>query len=370
LGTKGLGGEAAEAGISNGPLDQFVRHTRVPIAIETVGSEAEHSEQEEQGHCDKCGDQQRAETAQAVGKEKEHGAGLREGVSRRPAYRSTRAEPGVRGRGRLLAGIGLCRFVTSARRSWRWAGAPPARLRIAGRGPAAGWRYWKWRDSFYAEVPQPDWFEYYLKRFDTVEINASFYSWPTVAGVQAWRRAPGKRKFVYTVKVCELITHVKKFKGTKTLIKDFGTIADILGDRMGCFLFQLPPSYRYTKCRLNDIVSQLDPSRRNVVEFRNASWWNEEVYSAFREAGILFCSCSGPRLPDELIRTADEVYARLHGPKRWYRHDYSKEELAEWADRIKTSGAKRAWIYFNNDNDAHAPKNAAALRRMLGRMSP
>ena len=59
-------------------------------------------------------------------------------------------------------------------------------------------------------------------------------------------------------------------------------IADILGDRMGCFLFQMPPSYRYTKTRLNDIVSQLDPGRRNVVEFRHASWWNEEVYEAFR----------------------------------------------------------------------------------------
>jgi uncharacterized protein YecE (DUF72 family) len=231
----------------------------------------------------------------------------------------------------------------------------------------SGWRYWKWRDSFYAEVPQPDWFEHYLKRFDTVEINASFYSWPTVAGVHAWRRAAGKKKFVYTVKVCELITHVKKFKGTKTLVRDFGLIADILGDRMGCFLFQFPPSYRYTKTRLNDIVSQLDPARRNVVEFRHTSWWTEEVYGAFREAGIIFCSCSGPSLPDGLIRTADEVYVRLHGPKRWYRHDYTKEELTEWANRIDASGAKRAWVYFNNDNDAHAPKNATALRRMLKR---
>ena len=232
----------------------------------------------------------------------------------------------------------------------------------------SGWRYWKWRDSFYDGVPQNDWFGHYLKKFDTVEINASFYSWPTVAGVQAWRRQPGKKTFVYTVKVCELITHIKKFKGTKTLVKDFGMISDILGDRMGCFLFQLPPSYRYTKTRLNDIVSQLDPARRNVVEFRHASWWNEEVYSAFRKAGIIFCSCSGPRLPDELVQTADEIYVRLHGPKRWYRHDYSKAELAIWAGRIKASGAKRAWVYFNNDNDAHAPKNAITLRRMLGRV--
>jgi uncharacterized protein YecE (DUF72 family) len=234
----------------------------------------------------------------------------------------------------------------------------------------SGWRYWKWRDSFYAGVPQNDWFGRYLKHFDTVEINASFYSWPTVAAVQAWRRQPGKTKFIYTVKVSEHITHIKKFKGTKTLIRDFGMIADILGERMGCFLFQLPPSYRYTRTRLNDIVTQLDPARRNVVEFRHASWWNEEVYSAFRKAGIIFCSCSAPRLPDELIRTADELYVRLHGPKRWYRHDYSKSELAIWADRIKASGAKRAWIYFNNDNDAHAPENATALRRMLGRVLP
>jgi uncharacterized protein YecE (DUF72 family) len=254
-----------------------------------------------------------------------------------------------------------------------------ARLRMETEGPkrlaelkssinigCSGWRYWKWRDSYYAGVPQEKWFEYYARRFDTVEINASFYSWPTVANVQAWRRQPGKRKLVYTVKVCELITHVKRFKGTKTLIKDFGMIADILGDRMGCFLFQLPPSYRYTKARLKAIVSQLDPARRNVVEFRHASWWIEEVYSAFRKAGIIFCSSSGPRLPDELIRTAGEVYLRLHGPKRWYRHDYSNEELAEWANRVKASGARRAWIYFNNDNNAYAPKNATAMRRLLG----
>jgi uncharacterized protein YecE (DUF72 family) len=229
----------------------------------------------------------------------------------------------------------------------------------------SGWRYWKWRDSFYQDVPQSDWFKHYAGVFDTVEINASFYSWPTVANVQAWRRQPSSRDFVYTVKVCELITHIKKFKGTKTLIRDFGVIADILGEQMGCFLFQLPPSFRYTRSRLNAIVSQLDPARRNAVEFRHKSWWNDEVYAAFRKVGIIFCSCSGPRLPDELIKTADEIYVRLHGPLRWYRHDYSDAELQQWAERIRASGAKKAWIYFNNDYSAHAPKNAKALQAIL-----
>jgi len=232
----------------------------------------------------------------------------------------------------------------------------------------SGWFYWKWRGLFYpADLPTGEWFSHYAKRFHTVEINASFYSWPTVANVRVWLRQPGRRKFVYTVKVCELITHIKRFKGTKTLVRDFGMIADILGERMGCFLFQLPPSHRFTKARLRAILGQLDPRRRNVVEFRHASWWNETVYAAFRATGTIFCSCSGPRLPDVLVRTAEDVYVRLHGPERWYRHDYSKDELTKWANRIQASGAKRAWVYFNNDYEAYAPKNALTMRRLLAK---
>jgi uncharacterized protein YecE (DUF72 family) len=235
----------------------------------------------------------------------------------------------------------------------------------------SGWFYWKWRGLFYPQdLPTGEWFKHYAKRLHTVEINASFYSWPTVANVNAWKRQAGKRNFVYTVKVCELITHIKKFKGTKTLVKDFGMIADLLGDRMGCFLFQLPPSYRYTKARLNSILSQLDPVRRNVIEFRHRSWWNETVYAAFRESGTIFCSCSGPRLPDNLIQTADDIYLRLHGTERWYRHDYSSAELGEWARRINASGAKRVWIYFNNDYEAVAPRNATTMRRLLANYFP
>jgi uncharacterized protein YecE (DUF72 family) len=242
---------------------------------------------------------------------------------------------------------------------------PGTALKASAYVGCSGWFYWKWRGSFYpADLPTNEWFNYYAKRFDTVELNAPFYSWPTVANVKAWLRQPGKRSFVFTVKVCELITHIKRFRGTKVLIRDFGMIADILGDRMGCFLFQLPPSHRYTKARLAAILSQLDPARRNVVEFRHASWWNDTVYTAFRQSGTIFCSCSAPRLPDELIRTADDVYLRLHGPQRWYRHNYSRAELSKWADRIAASGAKRAWVYFNNDYEAYAPRNAATMQRL------
>jgi uncharacterized protein YecE (DUF72 family) len=198
-----------------------------------------------------------------------------------------------------------------------------------------------------------------------VELNAPFYSWPTAAVVATWLRQAGRRRFIYTVKVSELITHVKRFTGTRTLVRDFGHIADLLGPRMGCFLFQLPPSFQYTPARLERIVTQLDPSRRNVVEFRHRSWWNDDVFRAFHAHGTIFCSCSGPRLPDELVRTTHEVYVRFHGVRRWYRHAYSQAELAAWAERIRASGATRVWAYFNNDREEYAIKNARMLRRLL-----
>lgn len=230
----------------------------------------------------------------------------------------------------------------------------------------SGWFYWHWRGAFYpAEMPTKSWFDYYAKHFKTVELNASFYAWPSVATVQSWRRQAGRRQFVYTVKVCELITHIKRFQRTKQLIADFSFIADMLGSMMGCFLFQLPPSFHYTPARLRAIVGQLDHSRRNVVEFRHASWWNETAFSAFRETGTIFCSCSGPGLPDDVIKTSDDIYVRFHGTHQWYRHEYSQEELSMWANRIRKSGAERVWAYFNNDRNAYAITNAKTLWRLL-----
>jgi hypothetical protein len=93
----------------------------------------------------------------------------------------------------------------------------------------SGWYYWHWKGSFYpAEIPSSQWFSIYQDYFQTVELNAPFYSWPTVAAVKTWIRQADP-SFVYTIKVCELITHIKRFEETKILIEDFGYIADLLG---------------------------------------------------------------------------------------------------------------------------------------------
>jgi uncharacterized protein YecE (DUF72 family) len=251
-------------------------------------------------------------------------------------------------------------------------GVDPSKDHVAGgvHVGCSGWYYWHWKGKFYpADAPSSQYFTIYKAHFRTVELNAPFYSWPTIGAVKTWIRQaePG---FVYTVKVCELITHIKRFEDTRILIEDFGYIADLLGPQMGCFLFQLPPSVRYTPAMLHSIVSQLDPGRRNAVEFRHASWWNEDVFNAFTAAGVIFCSCSGPRLPDQLVRTADDIYLRFHGTKLWYRHDYTDDELFIWVDRIRQSGAKTAWVYFNNDRDGHSIKNAKRLSELLEHAQP
>ena len=230
----------------------------------------------------------------------------------------------------------------------------------------SGWFYWDWRGKFYPEqMPTSQWFAHYAESFDTVEINASFYSWPTVAGVKAWLRPLSEQPFVFTVKVSELITHMHRFHDWRELIADFGYIADLLGPRMGCLLFQLPPSFHYDREKLDLILSQLEPGRRNVVEFRHGSWWNEEVFAAFRDTGTIFCACSGPGLPDQMVKTADEVYIRFHGTEKWYNHLYPEAEMVEWAGKIADSGARRVWAYFNNDYHTHAITNARQLRSAL-----
>jgi uncharacterized protein YecE (DUF72 family) len=235
----------------------------------------------------------------------------------------------------------------------------------------SGWAYSHWRGIFYPaqEVTTKNWFAYYANVFRTVELNAPFYRWPKPLTVRRWKREapPG---FIYTVKVNRKITHEKRMREVAKLAGWYYEIAGILGDKMGCFLWQFPPSFKYTPANLKNIVTHLDPAHRNAVEFRHKSWWRVAVYRALAKRGIAFCAVSAPRMPDIFPAGQPLLYVRFSGVKRWYRHDYSPEELAAWAQRIQASGAKEAWIYFNNDRDGHAVKNALQLRRMLRTGTP
>jgi uncharacterized protein YecE (DUF72 family) len=230
----------------------------------------------------------------------------------------------------------------------------------------SGWFYSHWRGIFYPpnEPTTKSWFGYYANVFETVELNAPFYRWPTPATVRRWRRdaPPG---FIYTVKVNQEITHERRLVRTQRRVQEFCALADILGEKMGCFLFQFPPSYHYSSSRLKSIVMQLSPVPRAVVEFRHRSWWRPAVYRALVERGITFCAVSAPRLPEDFPPGQKLVYVRFSGKTRWYRHNYSRDELEEWVRRIRASAAEEVWVYFNNDRQGFAIANALALRRLL-----
>lgn len=230
----------------------------------------------------------------------------------------------------------------------------------------SGYYYRGWKGKFYPEnLKTSEWLEYYSKFFNTVEINSTFYHLPKVSNLRRiYKKTP--RDFKVSVKVNRYITHLKKMKEVKDRVREFYEICkNGLGEKLGCILFQMPPSYAYSSENIERILENLDKSFKNVVEFRHKSWWNEEVFKIFKEEGICFCSVSAPTLPEDLIKTSDYIYIRFHGRKGWYAYNYTNEELKTWAEKIKNSGAEEVWAYFNNDVNAYAPFNCLKLKEYL-----
>jgi uncharacterized protein YecE (DUF72 family) len=238
---------------------------------------------------------------------------------------------------------------------------PATKLRVG----CAGWFYWHWKGIVYpTDIPTKEWFQFYAQQLDTVEINATFYRWPRKSTVKSWDKV-APEQFVYSIKVNQDITHRKRFQGTKRLIKKFYDTIAPLQNKLGCVLFQLPPSFKYSEAKLEAILTQLDPNFTNVIEFRHESWWTDAVWKVLDQAGVIFCSISAPRLPNDLISCNGKLYIRFHGSSRWYRHDYTSEELERWAERIVNAKPKEVWAYFNNDFRGCAFRNAIQLRQIL-----
>ncbi len=228
----------------------------------------------------------------------------------------------------------------------------------------SGYFYRGWAGRWYPEdLPMHRWFSWYAGHFDTVEINASFYRFPTTSGVGRWQRqAP--QGFVYSVKAPRLITHIRRFRNCDRPLGDFYDVVAPLADKLGCLLFQMPPSFHYSDENLLRLVQALRPGFRNVVEFRHPSWWRASVYDALEEADVIFCSVHAPRLPQEIVASRGRIYLRLHGDP-WYAQLYSEGELRLWAERLLAVAPDEVWVYFNNDTHAAAPVNAEQMRRLL-----
>ncbi|MHB9147420.1 MAG: DUF72 domain-containing protein [Candidatus Amoebophilus sp.] len=228
----------------------------------------------------------------------------------------------------------------------------------------SGWSYKNWKSVFYPPtLSSKNYFAYYATHFKTVEVNSTFYHFPTSKTAHTWvQQTPSD--FRFTLKVSREITHLKRMHQVRELLNNFYGLSDTLKDKLGCFLFQFPASFRFTPEHLERILEQLDPCYRNVLEFRDSSWWHPEIIRILQEHHIICCTVSGFGLPEDLNITDKAAYIRLHGYPI-YTGCYSEQELVNWAQKIKVEQIKELWVYFNNTMHGHAIQNASELKKLL-----
>lgn len=233
----------------------------------------------------------------------------------------------------------------------------------------SGWIYRHWRGVFYPEkLPVSRWFGYYSEHFDTVEINNSFYRLPSAEVFQAWRRqAP--EGFLYAVKATRFLTHRKKLKDPEQPLQNFLVPARHLGPRLGPLLFQLPPRWHCDLERLRRFVALLPRDLTHVFEFRDPSWYNPGVKTLLEEEGMGFCIHDMRESASPVWVTGPVAYVRFHGPTAVrYAGKYTPAQLQSWAERIEAfrTAGHDVYVYFNNDDAAHAVVNAGQLQELLG----
>lgn len=229
----------------------------------------------------------------------------------------------------------------------------------------SGWSYPGWKSRFYPpEIKPSAWLEHYARHFDTVEINMTFYRSPKPETLQGWAaRTPAD--FLFTLKASRQITHLKKLQRVEHDLEHLVFLARQLRVKLGCLLYQLPPSLTLNLELLESFLRKLPGGFRHVIEFRDPSWYRPEVYELLSRSGAIFCVVSSARVPPEPVVTARTAYFRFHGLTGGYRYRYSDEELKRWAETIGKCTASEVFVYFNNDYQAHAVFNALKMKELL-----
>jgi uncharacterized protein YecE (DUF72 family) len=230
----------------------------------------------------------------------------------------------------------------------------------------SGWVYNHWRGIYYPEkVRQEDWLAYYVRDFDTVEINNSFYRLPSPGAFDSWReQAPSG--FLYALKASRFLTHLKKLKDPEDPLRKFFLNASLLGTNLGPVLYQLPPHWRVNLPRFEHFLKSLPKGFMHVVEFRDPSWLNEDVFRMMEAEHVSHCihDMYGISVPHRI--TTSLVYVRLHGGSE-KGGGYPLSALKEWAEILSSwnHNGLDVFVYFNNDTGGHAFRNAKTLKEML-----
>ena len=225
----------------------------------------------------------------------------------------------------------------------------------------SGYSYKEWKGNFYPEkMAAKDMLRYYAQRFPTVEINNTFYRMPTADLLNGWAEQVPER-FTFVLKASKRITHDRRLKDCAESLEYLTRVAATLGSRLGPLLFQLPPNFKKDLARLKGLFEQMPERRRMAVEFRHASWFDDEVFDTLRENGAALCVAdTGEEPVTPLVATADWGYLRLR------KEDFSEPELRQWADRIREQPWKDAFVFLKHEEEGKGPKLATQLIGILG----
>lgn len=230
----------------------------------------------------------------------------------------------------------------------------------------SGFSYSSWKEKFYPKgVPQSKWLEYYCTRFNTLELNNTFYRFPEAKALKKFhQRTPDD--FIFTVKAHKVITHSMRLKDAKSKVDEFlSVVHEGLEEKTGCILFQLPPSFSNTEENLERVISSIPHHSSNVIEFRNESWWNEKTIAELKKHNLTFCNVSFPGLPETFYKTTDIFYLRMHGVPKLFQSSYSTTQLENIKKKLPKRNAE-IFVYFNNTMYEAGYSNAGELKNLAG----
>jgi uncharacterized protein YecE (DUF72 family) len=230
---------------------------------------------------------------------------------------------------------------------------------VAVRVGTSGYNYPEWRGSFYpAGFPTARMLPYYAERFDTVEINYTFYRMPSPKTVAGWAEGT-PAGFTFALKASRRITHDARLRDVAEPLRYFLDVARGLGPKLGPLLFQLPPTFRKDIDRLGEWLALLPPDLRVALEVRHDSWLTDDVYDALRRRNVALCVADTGEDTTPVVATADFGYLRLRDQA------YAPATLAAWGRTAGRPEWRDAFVYFKHEESGTGPALAQALRDQL-----
>ena len=225
-------------------------------------------------------------------------------------------------------------------------------------GPS-GYSYPAWKGHFYPDdLPTKQFLPFYARHFATVEINNTFYRMPTAKLIETWA-AEVPDGFCFAVKAPQRITHQKRLKECDEIVAALLGIVELLAEKQGPILFQLPPNLKKDLPRLQAFLAAMPRRCRAAFEFRHESWLSDDTYDALRAADAALCIADTEELSTPLVATAKWGYLRLR------REDYVESDIRKWGERISAQKWDDAFVYFKHEDEAKGTQYGSLLKSIL-----